>query len=127
MSSEIRTRTMAELYLSQGHPGRARSILVELLKDNPGDERLLELLEQARAALIERPDGKGEESSAQAEATATGTAGERRPEGETPPASSPTLRKRAAELGAAVVERLANGAIDRLTDILARVQERRRR
>lgn len=69
----IRTRTMAELYLRQGHPKEALDILLELSAAQPDDAALASLMETARAALEKaaqtQPELRGQAMGNQASAS----------------------------------------------------------
>lgn len=49
----MRTRTLAVLYLSQGHPAKAIEIIEDLLKEKPDDASLLRLLHDAKRRSLE--------------------------------------------------------------------------
>jgi hypothetical protein len=137
MSEALKTRTLARLYLEQGHPHRARRIVRELLLADPGDAELNALLAQANEAASHAAEKEGPSALDAADDTAeetpepvnegnltrTITVG-RRPEPLPPQPES--LRDRALELGAAVVDHLAGRATDRLSRLLNRIRERRR-
>ncbi len=105
MNDGIRTQTLAELYLNQGHPQRAIRILENLLAESPGDERVLALIEKARK-LAEAQGG--EKESAEVEET--------REEFE-------TARRKP---GPSTPEKNITGIVIHLHRLLERIRERRR-
>lgn len=123
----IRTRTLAELYIRQGHPGKAAEILEEIIKDHPRDPELEALLKTARAAenAQKLPAGEPEfcpmpeMTPAPEPVSAVRLAGN-----STPPA---TFTEKVVDLGAAAVEEVTTLAMARLQGMLNRVRERRRR
>ncbi len=49
--SGLKTATMAELYLKQGHPDLAREVLEEVLKKNPANQKAAAMLKDVQAIL----------------------------------------------------------------------------
>jgi tetratricopeptide (TPR) repeat protein len=50
-SSGLKTATMAELYLKQGHPALAREVLEDVLKKDPANQKAAALLKEVQAML----------------------------------------------------------------------------
>lgn len=60
----LRTRTLAGLYLAQGHPAKALEMIERLLAERPGDARLVQMRADAKRQLTEgvSPEPQGEEA-----------------------------------------------------------------
>jgi hypothetical protein len=136
MNSVLQTRTMANLYVAQGHPGRAIAILRRLLAMAPNDPELLALLASAKSAPTSQdlPPEEGEDHAPPLhlpslagmpkpapaptpDARPATTAG--RPVPQTP-APRPSLQARVLDSAAAFV-------VERAGRLLERVLTRRRR
>lgn len=53
----LRTRTLAGLYLAQGHPAKALDMIERLLAERPGDAQLVRLRAEAGRQLEQGPVG----------------------------------------------------------------------
>ncbi len=149
MKDSIQTITLAELYLAQGHPRRADAVARKLLEKQPGDVRVLALIEriakysETEANSEESPVRREEEQSLRFDWQAFTPVEQKKKEvsrqennieaqvgqetRKVVQEEPATLRERAVDLGTEVVERLASHAGDRLSRMLDRIRERRRR
>ncbi len=133
MKNGINTRTLAELYLKQGHTGKALEIVKNLLSDRPNDESLLELERKildtrSGEALVEGVEESpgGEIGSADPVDRRVFFENEQQALREEPPRKRSSVRERATDIGVAAVEQLATHAVDRLNGLLDRIRERSR-
>ena len=143
MRNTTQTRTLAELYMAQDHPGRAMAVVRKLLNETPDDESLLKLrarLEEALKNQATSPDTALDDKehpygdwTAEGPPRATGEAvGEGGVEAFSPSrrieqSGGASIRDRAAELGSAVVDQFAGQMIETFSRLLERIRERRRR
>ena len=65
MATELKTKTFAELYESQGHYKDALNIYIDLLKENPLDDSLADSIKRLQSLINEENAGKKKTADAQ--------------------------------------------------------------
>ena len=65
MATELKTKTFAELYESQGHYKDALNIYIDLLKENPLDNSLADSIRRLQSLINEENAGKKKTADAQ--------------------------------------------------------------
>ena len=65
MATELKTKTFAELYESQGHYKDALNIYIDLLKENPLDDSLADSIKRLQSLINEENAGKKKAADAQ--------------------------------------------------------------
>lgn len=68
MATELKTKTFAELYESQGHYKDALNIYIDLLKENPLDDSLADSIKRLQSLINEENASKKRSADAQVSA-----------------------------------------------------------